>query len=88
MDHLVPSLTLGVGHDGRSAAHQQREESEAVRVISYYQEIQRPRQFHRLAGVGSHLFALGKAIGVTGVQPGTGSAGVHRIGGMQVRIAE
>jgi len=49
LQHLVPLLALGIGQDLWTAAHQQREEAHAVRVIGHHEEVERSRQLEPAA---------------------------------------
>ena len=88
LDLVVPLASLRRGQQLRFAAHQLREEPHAVRVIGDDQEVERPRQLDRLAAVRSDLLAASEAVGILGRQAGAERAGIHREGGVQVRVAE
>ena len=88
VNQVVPFLALLRPQQGRVAAHQQREEAHAVRVVGDHEEVERPRELHRLPGRRRDLLAPGEAVGVARRQPRTGRAGVHRERGVQVRVAE
>jgi hypothetical protein len=87
-DLVVPLAALRRGEQRRVAAHQLREEPHAVGMIGHHQEVERPRQPDRLAAVGDDLLAPGEAVGVARRQARAERTRVHRVAGVQVRVAE
>ena len=83
--HVLP---CGVASSDRIAAHQLREKAHPVRVICHHEEIQRSRKFGTLPAGSDDLLAFGETISVLRAEPGTERARVHRIRGVQVRVAE
>ena len=57
-------------------------------MIRYHQEIERARQFGALSAGSDNFFALGKTISILWTKPSAERAGVHRVRGVRVRVAE
>ena len=87
-DLVIPPTALRCGQQIRVAAHQLREESDAVRVIGHDEKVERAGKLDRLTGVGSDLLASGEAVRVLGRQAGAERASVHGERRVQVRVAE
>ena len=88
IDLVVPLPTLRRRQQAWIASNQLREEAHAVRMVRHHQEIQRTRKFGALSAGSDNFFALGKTIGILWPQPSTECAGVHRVRGVGVRVAE
>ena len=57
-------------------------------MIGHHQEVERPGEFRRLTAGGRHLFAAGKAVGITRLKPAAEHAGIHGEAGVQMGVAE
>ncbi|MCY1558758.1 hypothetical protein D9M68_957210 [compost metagenome] len=57
-------------------------------MVGHHQEVQRPRQFYRLAAGGGDLLAAGETISLLRPQARAEDPGVHGHGRMQMGIAE
>ena len=88
LDHVVPLLAGGIFEKFRFARDQVGGKSHVVGVVGDHQEIERPRQFRLLFAGGHHLLAAGEAVGVLDAEAVAEQPGIHRHGGVQVRVAE
>ena len=84
VDHLAPRALeeLGVGFGDR------RRKPEVLGVVGDDEEIERPAEPRRKAGVRRHRLAAREAVGFVGAQPGAEHPGVRRERRVQVRVAE
>ena len=88
LDQVVPLAALLRREQLGVAAHELREEPEAVGVVRDDEEVERARELHGLAAGGRDLLAAREPVGLAGREPRARGAGVHRERGVQVRVAE
>src|SRR6185369_13054251 len=88
LDLVVPLPALRCGQQLLIAAHQLREEPEAVGVIRHDEEVEWPGQLGRLAVRSGDLLAPGETISIPWSKSATEGARVHRKRSVQVRVAE
>src|SRR5207248_2346078 len=62
LHHVVPALAVRVVHHHRVAPGDLHHRAERLGVVGDDEEIERPRELHRLAGGRHDLFAAGEAI--------------------------
>ncbi len=88
LDHVVPLLAQRLVEKLGLAGDQVGGESHVVGVVGDHQEIERARQLRLLFAGGHHLFAAREAVGVFDTEAVAEQPGIHRHGGVQVRVAE
>jgi hypothetical protein len=88
LDLVVPPPALLCGQKIRVAAHQQREEAHPVRVVRHDEEVERPGELDRLAGVGRDLLAPCEPVGIAGGEPRPERPRVHGEPRVKMRVAE
>ena len=86
--HVVPLLSRRIGQELGLACLQIRDQSHLIGVVRHDQKIERARQLRLLTGRAGDFLALGEAIRIRWHQRGTGGAGVHRQGRVQVCVTE
>ena len=88
IDLVVPLPTLRCRQQARIASDQLREKTHTVRMVRHHQEIQGSRKFGALPAGSDNFFALGETIRILWAEPSAECAGVHRVRGVQVRVAK